>query len=137
MTGGQSADARREANPMTLPKNLLGRKGEAAAAGHLTSLGYVVRARNVRTPYGELDLIAVHGDSTVFVEVKTRRSRTHGLPEEAVTARKKSHLTASAQYYLQKHGLSAMPWRIDVVAVECDGAGNVRRIEVFENAVFG
>jgi putative endonuclease len=137
MTGEPSAAARRDANPMTLRKNQLGRKGEAAAAGHLASLGYAVRARNVRTPYGELDLVAVHGESTVFIEVKTRRSRRYGLPEEAVTARKKSHLTASAQYYIQKHGLSAMPWRIDVVAVECDRAGNVQRIEVFENAVFG
>ena len=122
---------------MALRKDLLGRKGEEAAARHLASLGYTIRARNVRTPYGEVDLIAVRGESTVFVEVKTRRSRTYGLPEEGVTARKRRRLTASAQYYLQDHGLSATPWRIDVVAVECDRAGTVKRIEVFENAVTG
>jgi putative endonuclease len=122
---------------MALRKDMLGRKGEEAAARRLASLGYTIRARNVRTPYGELDLIAVRGESTVFIEVKTRRSRTFGLPQEGVTARKKRRLAASAQYYLQEHGLSATPWRIDVVAVECDGLGTVRRIEVFENAVIG
>jgi putative endonuclease len=115
----------------------LGKKGEDAAADHLARLGYAVRAHNVRTPYGELDLIAANGDGTVFVEVKSRRSRTHGLPEEAVTARKKSRLLASAQHYLQANGLSDSPWRIDVVAVEYDRSGSVKRIEVFENAVGG
>ncbi len=122
---------------MTVQNKELGKMGEDAAAGHLALLGYVIRARNVRTPCGELDLIAADGECTVFVEVKTRRSRTHGLPEEAVTARKKSRLLASAQHYLQRTGLSDYPWRIDVVAVEYDRSGTVKRIEVFENAVSG
>lgn len=122
---------------MTLRNTVLGKMGEDAAAVHLSRLGYVIRARNVRTPCGELDLIAADGESTVFVEVKTRRSRTHGLPEEAVTARKKSRLLASAQHYLQGKGLSDSSWRIDVVAVEYDRSGVVKRIEVFENAVSG
>jgi putative endonuclease len=122
---------------MTRRSNALGKLGEDAAAVHLDRLGYAIRARNVRTPFGELDLVAGHGESTVFIEVKTRRSRTRGLPEEAVTARKKIRLTASAQYYLQEKGLSDSPWRIDVVAVEYDRSGRMKRIEVFENAVTG
>jgi putative endonuclease len=120
---------------MTLQNNLLGKKGEDAAAGHLARLGYTIGAHNVRTPYGELDLIAACGEWTVFVEVKTRRSRTHGLPEEAVTARKKKSLLASAQHYLQERSLSDSPWRIDVVAVEYGRSGALERIEVIENAV--
>jgi len=120
---------------MTLRNKVLGNKGEDAAADHLSRLGYKITARNVRTPYGELDLIASLEESTIFVEVKTRRSRTHGLPEEAITTRKKNHLLASAQHYLQEKGLSEVPWRIDVVAVEYGGAGTMERIEVFENAV--
>jgi putative endonuclease len=122
---------------MTRGSNALGKLGEDAAAVHLVRLGYAIRARNVRTPFGELDLVAGDGESTVFIEVKTRRSRTRGLPEEAVTARKKIRLTASAQYYLQEKGLSDSPWRIDVVAVEYDRSGRMKRIEVFENAVTG
>lgn len=120
---------------MTVGNKLLGDRGEAAAAAHLAKLGYEILARNLRTPYGELDLIARRAGSTVFVEVKTRRSRTHGLPEEAVTLRKRKHLLASAEYYLQQREISDSPWRIDVVAVEFDSSGVIKRLEVFENAV--
>ena len=67
--------------------------------------------------------------------MKTRRSRTHGLPEEAVTPRKKARLLAAAQYYLQQRGMIDTPWRIDVVAVEFDRSGILKRLEVIENAV--
>ena len=120
---------------MTAGNKLLGNRGEATAAAHLAQLGYEILARNLRTPYGELDLITRREGSTVFVEVKTRRSRTHGLPEEAVTLRKRTHLLSSAQYYLQQRDLSDLPWRIDVVAVEFDSSGVLKRLEVFENAV--
>jgi putative endonuclease len=122
---------------MAIRNQTLGREGENAAAEHLARLGYAVRGRNVRTPYGELDLIVGDGDNTIFVEVKTRRTRTHGLPEEAVTGRKRRRLLASAQHYIQERGLADSPWRIDVVAVECGPSGTVERIEVFENAVGG
>jgi putative endonuclease len=114
---------------------LLGNRGEEAAAAHLVRLGYEILARNIRTPYGELDLLARREESTVFFEVKTRRNRTHGLPEEAITPRKRNHLLASAQYYLQQRALCEVPWRIDVVAVEFDSSGVLKRLEVFENAV--
>lgn len=120
---------------MTAGNRILGKFGEEKAADHLTRMGYEILEHNVRTPCGELDLIAAHAGWTVFVEVKTRRSRTYGLPEEAITSRKKSRLLASAQYYLQQHDLSDAPWRIDVVAIEVDTAGSLHRIEVFENAV--
>ena len=120
---------------MASRNKILGERGETAAADRLREMGYEILDRNVRTPFGELDLIAAQKETTVFVEVKTRRSRTHGLPEEAVTARKKNRLLESAQYYLQQRGLLETPWRIDVVAVEYGPAGTLRRIEVFENAV--
>jgi putative endonuclease len=121
---------------MTLRNKMLGKKGEDFSADHLCRRGYEILARNVRTPFGELDLVAAHDGCTVFIEVKTRRSRTHGSPEEAVTARKRNRLLQSALYYLQQRGNPETPWRIDVVAVECDRSGRVLRIEVHENAVF-
>jgi putative endonuclease len=120
---------------MTSRNTIIGKKGEDAAARFLSQKGYTVIARNVRTPFGELDLIAVHGEFTVFIEVKTRSSRRHGLPEEAITPRKKEHLLASAQHYLQAREASDSAWRIDVAAVEYDPAGRIERIEVMENAV--
>ncbi len=120
-----------------MQNRILGNQGEKKAADHIARLGYEIIARNVRTPYGEVDLIAEHAGCIVFLEVKTRRSRSHGLPEEAITKRKQQHLLASAQHYLQEQGLSESPWRIDVVAVEYGRAGSLERIEVFENAVRG
>jgi putative endonuclease len=55
----------------------LGRLGEQLAAAHLERLGFRVLARNVRTRYGEIDLIVFDGSTLVFAEVKTRRAR-HG-----------------------------------------------------------
>jgi putative endonuclease len=122
---------------MARGNNLLGRKGEDAAASHLIGMGYAILARNVRTPSGELDLVASAGEFLVFVEVKARRGRSHGLPEEAITPRKKKHLLESAQHYLQATGRPDRPWRIDVVAIEYGRADALERIEVFENAVVG
>jgi putative endonuclease len=122
---------------MASGNNLLGKKGEDAAARRLTAMGYAILARNVRTPSGELDLVAQAGEFLVFVEVKARRGRGHGLPEEAITPRKRKHLLESAQRYLQETGWTDRPWRIDVVAIEYNPAGALERIEVFENAVSG
>jgi putative endonuclease len=120
---------------MARGNKLLGQKGEDDAARHLAVKGYTILGRNVRTPSGELDLVASAGEFLVFIEVKARRSRSHGLPEEAITPRKKKHLLESAQHYLQTAGWTDRPWRIDVVAIEYDRKGGVERIEVFENAV--
>lgn len=106
------------------------RWGEDAAADYLTSRGYRILARNVRTPYGEIDLVAEIEDLTVFVEVKTRTSRVYGLPEEALTPRKRRHMRDSAAHYAAEHGLET--WQCDAIAVE-GAPGLPPRIEHFEN----
>ncbi len=87
------------------------------AARYLEAHGYHILTRNFRTRYGEVDLVARHADSIVFVEVRTRRSRAFGTPEESVTPRKMQRLEAVAQQYLQDHHLEHLPWRIDLVSV--------------------
>jgi putative endonuclease len=114
---------------------VLGRQGETLAAQHLESLGHTMVARNIHTPFGELDLVTRHGEWTICVEVKTRSNQNFGLPEQAVDGRKRAHVFAAAQYYLQQEQLLATPWRIDVVAIEVDRRGNVKRLEVFEDAI--
>ncbi len=57
------------------PRHALGRLGEQLAATHLERLGFAILARNARTRYGEIDLIAFDGHTLVFAEVKTRRAR--------------------------------------------------------------
>lgn len=103
----------------------LGRWGEAYAANYLRDHGYEIISRNVRTPYGEIDIIAqqlTKDDEqelmTVFVEVKTRSSQSFGYPEESITPRKQNNLVSAAQHYLQEHPDLDMHWRIDVIAIE-------------------
>lgn len=115
-------------------KKSLGQRGEALAAAHLEGKGYRILGRNLRTSEGEIDLLAEEGKWLVFVEVRTRRSREFGTPEESITAEKKNRLIRVAEAYLEgQNALQERPWRIDVVAIEL--IGSQPRIEHIRNAV--
>jgi putative endonuclease len=120
---------------MTQRRRRLGQLGEQMAADRLTGLGYQIVERNYRCPAGEIDLVARRDDRWVFVEVRTRRGDRFGSPEESVTPRKRLHLLASAQHYLQDHDALDSDWRIDAVAIVLSLGGQVKRIDVIENAV--
>jgi putative endonuclease len=105
------------------------------AAQYLQENGYEILQRNVRTPYGELDLIARCGVTIVFVEVKTRTSSSFGLPEISVGQRKIRHLLDAAQAFMQLYPGPEEEWRVDVIAIEGRPGGPNPHIEVFENAV--
>ncbi len=114
----------------------LGAWGERIAATHLEAAGYHIVARNWRCRQGEIDLVARAGKMLVFVEVKTRRGRRMGAPEEALTPRKTRKLIQLAQLYLAEYDLD-VAWRIDLVAVELDKTGKLLRCEHIPNAVLG
>lgn len=114
----------------------VGRRGEALAAAYLRDRhGYEIVAANVRTPYGELDLVCRDGNYLVAVEVKTRRSAVFGLPEEAVTPSKLAHIAAAVEHYRQLEGSSSdQDWRIDVVAIDLNPAGQPAAIRLVQGA---
>ncbi|MGI5877026.1 MAG: YraN family protein [Christensenellales bacterium] len=93
----------------------LGRSGEQAAGRYLESLGCRIVARNYRTRQGEVDLIALDGETVVFAEVKTRRSQRAGSGAESVTARKQEHIIRAALAFLQERGMEEAPARFDVI----------------------
>ena len=121
---------------MTDNRKQLGGWGEGVAAHHLEAKGYEILERNWRTGQGEIDLVAKAGQVVVFVEVKTRRGKKVGLPEEGLTRRKADKLMLLARQYLAQHDLD-VDWRIDLVAVELDGRGKLLRCEHIQNAVLG
>lgn len=118
---------------MTKNNLALGEWGEGKAAEYLEGIGYQILDRNIRTPYGEIDLIAEINSEIVFVEVKTRSSRSFGYPEEAVTSKKMQHMIDSAESYLQEQNDQQKDWRIDVIAIEKLKGKNIPLIEHFEN----
>jgi putative endonuclease len=100
-----------------------GQKGEELAASHLAREGLVVLARNYRCRGGELDLVVRDPDGTVaFVEVKERRTATHGRGFDAVTVGKRRRLLVAARHYASRHGLYESPLRFDVVSVDWQGS---------------
>jgi putative endonuclease len=113
----------------------VGSRGEEAAYFHLRKLGYVVVARNFRTPrcHGEIDLIAWEKDVLCFIEVKTRSTREIKPAEAAVDWHKRREMAQVAREYLRN--LPPMcPWRIDIVSVYYDRFNSRPDIEVFPNA---
>ncbi len=111
----------------------LGKKGEELAVSHLKSLGYKIVERNFRCRLGEIDIIAYHGKTLVFVEVRTRKSCQFGSPLSSVTYRKQKKLITLAKFYMKKHRLFERVARFDVVGIILDKTGNVS-IELVQNA---
>ena len=109
--------------------------GEQLAGDFLKKQGYRILETNYRCPEGEIDIVARHKDSLVFVEVRTKRSLQFGSPEESITSAKMEKLRTVAAHYLQAHHDLPPSWRIDVVALEIDQKGKPLRIELIENAV--
>ncbi|GAA1515668.1 YraN family protein [Agromyces terreus] len=95
----------------------LGRRGEQLAVEHLEARGLRVIERNWRCRLGEIDIVARDGDTTVFVEVKTRTSHDFGHPFEAITPIKLARLRRLAVAWCEATESATVRIRIDAVAV--------------------
>ena len=95
----------------------LGERGEKCAARYLRRLGYKILFTRYRLRYGEIDILAVEGQTVVFVEVKTRRSQAKGRPAEAVDATRQARLTRAALAFLKANRLLEYASRFDVIEV--------------------
>lgn len=115
----------------------LGRWGERLAEQAALARGYQILSKNVRTPFGEIDLIVQTGEELAFVEVKTRSNAAFGEPEEAISKSKAKHLIASCETFLQLHPELPQNWRIDVVAIKRPSAGQAEELVWFEDAIHG
>lgn len=102
-------------------KDVLGRRGEMLAADFLEDRGIKVIDRNWRCPTGEIDLVAIDGQTLVIAEVKTRRSLRYGHPLESITAAKLARLHTLAVLWSREHALFLPHTRIDALGVLDDG----------------
>ncbi len=115
-------------------RRAVGQRGEDLAADYLEKNGYRVLERNVRSRYGEIDIVAEHQGCVVFVEVRTVRSRGI-MPEESIGRGKQRRIGALALAYLQRAQRTDADWRTDVLAIELEQDGRARRIEHIKDAV--
>ena len=113
----------------------IGRWGEEIAQRYLVEKGLLPVATNLRTRYGEIDLVMKDNNAIVFVEVKTRTNREFGLPEVSITRQKSLHLVQSAEYLMQQNPDWGENWRIDVLAISGRPNDPAPEIQWFENAV--
>ncbi|MBE9482647.1 MAG: YraN family protein [Chloroflexi bacterium] len=113
----------------------VGKLGEKEARKFLKKRGYRIRETGFRCRHGEIDIVAQQKDYLVFVEVRTRSSLDFGTPEESITQAKKKKLVTLALTYTNTHQNLPSLWRIDVVAIELDDKGKLKRIELIENAI--
>jgi len=95
----------------------LGLKGEKQAEEFLKKQGYKIIEKNFRTSFGQIDIIAKEKNTFCFIEVKTRRNFSFGLPEEAVTYPKQKKILKVALAYLKQKGLLNKKVRFDVVSI--------------------
>ena len=113
----------------------LGRRGEQLAAEHLERLGWVIVARNHHTRFGELDIVALDGETLVFAEVKTCRLGK-GRPWDSLHERKRSQVRRMAGVWL--HDVTERPrfWtiRCDAIGVVLDDRGELVRLDHLQAA---
>ena len=96
--------------------NELGKWGEALAAEFVEKQGYVILERDWKSGHHDLDIIARDEDTLVIIEVKTRRNRLFGDPEEAIDYKKRLSLQSAINHYVKSHRIK-IPVRFDVISI--------------------
>ncbi|MBI2593993.1 YraN family protein [Candidatus Daviesbacteria bacterium] len=98
-------------------KKQQGKYGEDLACKFLAGLDYEVIERNYLIRGGEIDIVALDGDTTVIVEVKLRSGDDFGTAAESITASKIRSLIKTTKFYaLEKHIRGLL--RIDLIAID-------------------
>ena len=102
---------------MSTNKINLGKKGEELALSYLKSKKFKIIEKNLRSRYGEIDIIANDHGTLVFIEVKTRTSEAFGLPIQGINQKKKEKLRQLAMRYLAEKELTEKEVRFDVLGI--------------------
>jgi len=124
---------------MTAQRQRLGRAAEDLVAARLARAGWEIVERNARTRYGELDVVALDGETLVFIEVKAGRENAAFGPERPVLAvdrRKQQRIRRLATAWMaeNRNGLRYDEIRFDAVGVTFTRAGRVTGVEHIEGA---
>ena len=100
-----------------MTKHSLGMQGQQAAKRFLIEKGFKILRENYRLRSSEIDIIAIDGEYTVFVEVKFRKGLSHGLPRESVSSAKQKRIIKAAMHYVMATQETEQDYRFDVVEI--------------------
>ncbi|MCA9061600.1 MAG: YraN family protein [Planctomycetaceae bacterium] len=117
-----------------LIRKLLGDRGEQTAARFLRRQGMKILARQYRNEFGEIDLIARHGNRLVFVEVKTRTGTTHGHPFDAVDSAKQRRIIRTALAWMKRKRRLDQAMRFDIVSIVWPDQGSEPEVTHYQDA---
>ena len=99
----------------------LGKNGEDRAAAYLEAKGLRILARNIRSRTGEVDLVAIDGETLVFVEVKTWSTYTVDSLQQGISPKKRRRIIETAKYFMAVHReYNCMAVRFDIVFISPD-----------------
>ena len=110
----------------------IGNAGEKYVEEYVKNLGFIISAKNYRSKYGEIDIIAENNDTILFVEVKTRSENSKVRPYEYVDIYKQRKIFITAGIYMKRNGFGLQP-RFDVAEVFVTESGDMS-LNYFENA---
>lgn len=105
-------------------KRSVGNIGEKMALAYLRKQGYELVKKNYRCPYGEIDIIARHQNTLVFIEVKYRRSTAYGYPMEAVNGYKQQKIYKTALWFISSEQIEGA-FRFDVISILGDDINHI------------
>ena len=118
---------KQDKRPPVLGTSETGHRGEYLASQFLESNGYRLILSNFKAPIGrnsrgaavtgEIDIVALDGETLCFIEVKTKASADFSPPVATVNTRKQRQITRAARVYRRIFGLAEMQYRYDVVSV--------------------
>ena len=102
---------------------------ENTAIAILESIGYVILAHRLRTPYGEIDVLAKHENTIIAVEVKVRKTLSQAL--ECISYRQRHRICNALRFVMSERNINLEDYRIDVICLDRTG-----RYEHIKNAFY-
>lgn len=106
-----------------------GKFGEKLARDYLINKGYKIIDINYRNKIGEIDIIAIHKEILIFIEVKSRTSNNYGYPYEAVNYKKQQKIVNSSLIYIKSKSYDKFQYRYDIIEVYLTNNSKINHIE--------
>ena len=117
-------------------KQKIGKLGEDIGCKFLMKRGFLIKDRNYRKKWGEIDIIAEKDKLLHFIEVKSVSHETEHTTEENVHPWKQKRMARAIQtYLLEKEILEDMEWQIDIMAIFLDFKTKRAKIRMTENVI--